>query len=448
MSASYTLADAPGRVPLLGHIHRLLGDPLALFRSIRAYGDIVVIRLGSTPVHVVNHPDLIRQILVTDARKFDKGVQFEKARPFVGNGIATSSEPLHLRQRRLIQPAFHHARIARYLESMQRVAEATISAWAPGEPVALDTESFRFALRVLTDSLFSAEADASIIAEVGASLPVLLDGIAWRIAVSVELLEKLPTPSNRRFNAGRERLRATIDRLIADHRGAPGDRQDLLSMLLDARDEDTGSPMSPEQIRDEVMAMMLAGSETTASTIGWVCQLLGEHPQVQDRLRAEVDSVLGGRPVGAGDIARLIYMRQVINEVLRLYPPVWLVSRRALEDVVLGGHTIAAGASVFFSTYGVNRDPALHRDPDQFRPERWAEEPARSSPRGGFLPFGAGPRSCVGEPFAWAEMMVFLATLIGSRTLRPAPGRRVRTIARGSLRGEGLCTITEPRSLA
>ena len=445
MSAPYTLADAPGRVPLLGHVHRLLRDPLALFRSIRAYGDIVVIRLGTSPVYVVNHPDLIRQILVTDARKFDKGVQFEKARPFVGNGIATSSEPLHLRQRRLIQPAFHQAQISRYLDSMRTIAEATISGWAPGEPIALGKQSFQFAVRVLTDTLFSAEADASIIADVGESLPVLLGGIAWRIALSVELLEKLPTPGNRRFNRARERLRATIDRLIAGHTRAEGDRHDLLSMLLDAREEGTGAPMPHAQVRDEVMAMMLAGSETTASTIAWVCHLLGEHPQVQDRLRAEVDAVLGGRPVGIGDVSRLVHMRHVINEVLRLYPPVWLLSRRTLEDVELGGHTLPAGSSVFFSAYAVNRDPALHADPDEFRPERWAADPALSTSRSAFLPFGAGLRGCIGEPFAWAEMTVFLATLLGARTLRPVPNQRARVVAGGALRGEGLGTITELR---
>lgn len=445
MHASFTLAAAPGSVPLIGHVLHLLARPLQLFRSLRAHGDIVVIRLGSTPIYVVNHPELIRQVLVADARKFDKGVQFEKARPFVGNGIATSSEPVHLRQRRLIQPAFHHTQIARYVERMCVVSQATIAGWQRGAPVRLDDELSRLAIRILTDTLFSTEADADVIAEVTTALPVLLDGIAWRIAVPGELLERLPSRANRRFEAGRARLRATIARIVASHRGAAGAGEDLLAMLLAARDEQTGVGMTDEQVHDEIMAMMLAGTETTASTLAWVCHLLSEHPAVQERVRAELDAVLGERPLGLETAGRLVFMRCTIQEALRLYPPVWLTSRRPLVEVELGGHRIPAGANVFFSAYGVHRDPALYPEPDLFQPDRWADEQLRSASRSTFIPFGAGPRGCVGESFAWAEMTAFLATLLRDRVLRPAPGARVKVVARGSLRAHGLSVITDSR---
>lgn len=444
----YTLVRAPGGVPLLGHIPQLVSRPLHLFQSIRKLGDVVVIRMGTTPCHVVNHPALIREVLVVEAKKFDKGRQFEKARPYVGNGIATSSEPLHLRQRRLMQPAFHQAQIAHYTESMRRVAQGTIDAWPRGVPIALERELLCFTIRALTDTLFSTEADANVVAAVTESLPLLLSGIAWRVAIPFEFLEKLPTRANRRFEAGRLRLRATIDQLVAGHREEPVLRNDLVSMLLGARDPETGAGMTDEQVRDEIMTMMLAGSETTASTLGWVCHLLSEHPTVQQRVQAEVDAVLGTRPVTTEDLPRLVYLRQVICEALRLYPPAWLASRRAIEDVVIGGHTIPAGGDVFFSAYGVHRDPSIYSQPDSFDPDRWSGETMKSMSRPTFLAFGSGPRGCIGDGFAWSEMLVFLSTLLQACILCTPRDQRVRVLARGLLRADGLGMILGDRTLA
>ncbi len=447
MPAQYTLAAAPGGLPLIGHTLQLLSRPLRLFQSLRAHGDVTIIHLVGTPIYIVNHPDLIRQILTTDAKKFDKGLQFEKARPYVGNGIASASEPLHRRQRRLMQPAFHHQQIARYLASMDRCARRALATWPLDQELALDHRLFEFTIGVLTDTLFSTAADARVIDEITRTLPILLDGIAWRIALPGDLIERLPLPANRRFRERRERLHATIDALIRSRRAAPDERDDLLSMLLAARD-DTGAGMTDGQVRDEVMTMMLAGTETTASTLGWVCHLLAEHPAVQEHLQHEVDAVLAGGPVTVDHLPRLVYMRQVINEALRLYPPVWLVSRRPLVDVQLGGHLLRAGSHVFFSPYGVHRDPELYPDPERFRPNRGSGEQAQRAPRSAFLPFGAGVRGCIGEPFAWAEMCVFLGALIATRSLHPAPGRPVRAVARGSLRAQGMHLTTRPRTRA
>lgn len=446
MQPAYTIGQARGGLPLIGHVLHLLTRPLQLFQTIRADGDLVVLRMGPTPIYVVNHPELIRQVLVTDAKKFDKGLQFEKARPYVGNGIATSSEPFHLHQRRLMQPAFHHAQITRYAESMRQSAQATISSWRLREPIELERELLQFTIRVLTETLFSTEADASAMAAVTETLPILLSGVAWRIAVPAKILEKLPLRAIRSFEEGRLRLWATIDQLIAARRKATGSHEDLLSMLLDARDEHTGAGMTDEQVRDEALTMLLAGSETTASTLGWVCHLLGEHPDVQRRVHAEIDAAVGARPITADDLPRLVYTRQVICEALRLYPPVWLASRRPLVDIEIGGHRIPAGSNVFFCPYGLHRDPNIYSNPDRFDPERWTGETFKSMSRPTFIPFGSGGRGCIGESFAWTEMMVFLGTLLQTYTLRTPPNRRVRVVARGSLRGHGIAAIITPRS--
>lgn len=440
-----TVGRAPGALPLVGHIFHLLLRPLRFFSGLRGHGDIVTIRLGSRPVIVVNHPDVIRQILVTDARHFDKGLQFERARDYVGNGLATAGEPHHRGQRRLIQPAFHHASVVRYVDIMRDVAAATLDTWPHGAPIELESALLRFTIRALTATLFSTRADASMIATVTESLPAFLGGIAWRVALPTRVFERLPLPANRRFDAGNRRLRATIDRIVADRRARPGAGEDLLDMLLAARDEATGAGMTDEQIRDEVMTMMLAGSETTASILGWILHLLGTHPDVQRAVHAELDEVVGRRPISADDLTRLPYLRRVVRETLRLYPPAWLISRRALTDVSLGGYTVPAGSDVFFSAYGVHRDPAYYANPAVFDPGRWTTQSERSKTTPTFLAFGAGPRGCIGEAFAWSEVLIFTATLLQRCCVRPPPRLRVRAVARGLLHGSPLATVLTAR---
>jgi cytochrome P450 len=268
-----------------------------------------------------------------------------------------------------------------------------------------------------------------------------------RIALPFELLEKLPTRNNRRFNAGRARLRAIIDQIVAEHRTRKTDPVDLLSVLINAQDDDADAGATDEQLHDEIMTLLMAGTETTANTLSWTCYLLGQHPEIQARVQAEVDEALDGQPVGVEDLRRLIYTRQVIAEALRMYPATWLVSRRPIADVEIGGHRIPAGSHVLYSPYALHRDPALHPDPERFHPDRWLGEKidAAGGARGAYLPFGAGIRGCIGEPFAWAEMMIFLSTLARNWTLRPAPGQLVRPIIRGSLQPDRLSMIVEAR---
>lgn len=435
MKTNHSITSAPGSYPLIGHVPQLLRRPLELFQSLRPLGDVVVIRLGRAPAYVVNHPALIRQILVNDARKYDKGLQFEKARPYIGNGLLASAEPLHLRQRRVMQPAFHHAQIARYADVMRACATETVDSWRPGQEVAMNVQLLSFATRVVTQTLFSVDVPARVVAEFTRLLPEFLDGMTTRIALPFKLLERLPTRGNRRFDAGRARLRAIVASIVAAHRARSFDPMDLLSMLAHAQGDAEGGGMPEEQLHDEVMTMLLAGAETTASTLSWTCQLLGQHPEVQERVRAEIDAVVDDRPVGAEHLRQLGYTRRVLTEAARIYPSVWLLSRRPIEDVEIGGHRLPAGSHVLFCPYALHRDPAVYPDPERFDPDRWlqAHLTAAGGSRETFIPFGAGLRSCIGEPFAWTAMTIFLATLLTRWTLRPTPGPTVRPIVRGSL---------------
>jgi cytochrome P450 len=447
MTTNPTIASAPGGVPLLGHLPQLVRRPLETFQSLRAHGDVVILRLGRTPAYVVNHPDRIRQILVNDARKFDKGVQAEKARFYVGEGLVTSGEPLHLRQRRLIQPAFHQAQIARYAEIMREGALETILSWRHGQAVPMNDELFSLSLKVLTRTLFSTNFDADVASEFTEATSAFVDGLAVRIALPFEILEKLPIRSNRRFNAGRARMQAIIEQIVAACRIRKTDPTDLLSLLVNTRDDDAGAGITDGQIHDEIMTMLIAGTETTANTLSWTCHLLGQHPDIQARLQAEVHEVLGERPIGAGDLRRLTYTRQVLAEVLRMYPAVWLLSRRPITDVEIGAYRIPAGSHVLFCPYALHRDPELYPEPERFHPDRWLGEKtdSKDSAREAYIPFGAGMRGCIGEPYAWAQMMIFLSTLVTSWRLRPAPGQIVRPVARASLRPDQLSMIVEAR---
>lgn len=417
----------PGGLPLLGHTPRMLRSPLEFFLSLRRYGEVVRIGLGPQRAYVVTEPELVRRILVQDAKKFERGLQFEKARVFLGDSLFTEPEPEHLRHRRLIQPAFHHARLAEYVDLMRHTVERQIQRWNDGGLVDIDHEALAFTVGVLCRALFSAPVPAATVArEVEQSLPVLLNGLALRIALPVGLLGRLPTRGNRRFEAARRGMRTVLEDVITGYRTDGTGQHDLMSHLLAAHDYESGERFDDEQLRDQALAIFIAGIETSAYTLAWVCHLLGRHPEVHDEVTAEVDRVLGGRAVSAGDLPELGALRRVITEALRLHPPVWLLSRRANEAVRLGAHEIPAGGQVLFSIYAIHHDPAVYDRPDAFRPDRWLDP--RAVPRASFVAFGAGNRGCIGEPFAWTELLVFFAVLLRSWRLHPAPGTDVHPV--------------------
>jgi cytochrome P450 len=424
----------PGGQRVLGHALEFGRDPLALFQQAREHGDVVRIRFGPFHVYVLNSPGAIRQALVGEAGKLGKGLNFGRAKRLIGNGLVMSEGEDHHLQRRLMRPAFHRAEIARYAGTMREVAVSRISAWPDGGTLAFDREMRSITLTVLTRTLLSSDIGAAAIDEIEQLLRVLLSELVSRgITANVPGLGWVPTRSNRRFSAASRRLRALLTGIIDGYRRVEADHGDLISILMHARDDDTGAGMTGQQLRDEATTLVIAGSETTGNTLAWACYLLAQHPRIQERLQAEVDLVLAGADAGYETLSSLPFTRAVITETLRLYSPVWILPRRALVDVELGGHLLRAGSRIFFSPYALNRDARLHRDPDRFEPDRWGTDYSRSDMRATFFPFGQGIRNCIGEGFAWTESILLLSAIVARWQLRLAPAASVHPVISSTL---------------
>jgi cytochrome P450 len=424
----------PGGRWVLGHAVEFGRDPLALLQRAREHGDVVRIRFGPFHVFVLNSPDAIRQALVSQARKLEKGLSFGRAKRLIGNGLVMAEGESHRRQRRLMQPAFHRAQIARYLGTMQDVAVPRISMWPDGGTLALDRELRSITLTVLTRTLLSSDISGEAIEEIERLLRVLLSQLLARgITANVPGLGWVPTRSNRRFAAASRRLGAMLTGIIDGYRTAGADHGDLMSILMRAHDDETGTAMTSRQLRDEATTLVIAGSETTGNTVAWACYLIAQHPPIQERLQEEADLVLAGGEASYETLTRLPFTRAVITEALRLYSPVWILPRRALADVELGGHLLRAGSRMVFSPYALNRDPRLHQDPERFDPGRWATDDARTGMRASFFPFGQGIRNCIGEGFAWTESLLLLSSIAARWHLRLADSASVHPVVSSTL---------------
>jgi cytochrome P450 len=436
--AAYQAPVAAGRLPGLGHAVALARGRLRYVQSLRAQGDVVRVYLGRRVLHVLNSPDLIRDLLAADSGgAFDKGRFFDKMRPVLGDGILTCRPGVHRIRRPLVQPAFHQNRIRRYVAIMAAQAEATVGSWQDGRPVQVDREMHDLALRIVTRSLFSAQVGAAAAEQCFRLFPLVSAGVARRTLAPFTWWEKIPTPGNRRFDAATERLHQVIDEVVTSYRTDGEDHGDLLSMLLATRAPESGEGLSDGQIRDEVLTIMGAGTETTSVSLSWLWYELDRHPHVRQRMEAEVDAVFGDRDMIEFDQVRaLTYTQQVVSEILRLHAPIWLLMRRAAEPVNLGSLFLSPGDELLFSPTALHRDPALYPDPLRFDPDRWADR--RAAPgRGSFLPFGAGSRRCIGDAFARTEMAVIIAT-VARRWRLAAPGLMVREVAAGSLQPDAL----------
>jgi len=410
------------------HMLRLTKEPLAFVQRLhREHGDVARFSVAGQPLVLVSDPDRIRDVLVTHARTFHKGRGLERAKLLLGEGLLTSEGEKHLRQRRLAQPAFHRARVNAYGEVMARYAERRVARWTDGERFDLSREMAAYTLAVAGKTLFDADIEDEA-PEIGAALAAALAAFNFSVLPFAGLLLRLPFPVVRRFRRARARLDATIYRLIAERRASGEDRGDLLSMLLLAHDtEGDGSGMTDEQLRDEAMTILLAGHETTANALTWALWLLSRHPAVSARLHAEVDA-LGDAALGAEDVARLPYVRAVLAETLRLYPPAWVLGRRATSPYLLGDVELPARTIVLMSQWVVHRDPRWWPDADAFQPERWLEGGsalAADRPKFSYFPFGAGTRVCIGEQFAWMEGILALASVTRRWRLEPVAGHVV-----------------------
>ncbi|NOK20051.1 cytochrome P450 [Corallococcus carmarthensis] len=447
-----TTAPGPRGHLLMGILPDVRRDALGcLGRMHREYGDVVRYRLGPLRSHLIAHPDGVKHVLQDHVKNYTKDhIAYRMGRWITGDGLITSTGDFWLRQRRLAQPAFHRQRIAGMAAGMIRRTEEMLQRWEPaaasGTPVALSEEMLRLTLGIVGDALFGTSVEAQA-EQVGRAFTELSQQMAERFRTFRMLPPVLPTRYDRAFRDARGLLRGTVQGIIETRRKRGDDTGDLLSMLMLARDEDTGEGMTDEQLVSEVMTMLLAGHETTATALSWAWALLAEHPEAEAHLHAEVDAVLGGRAPTVEDVPRLGYTRQVVEEAMRLYPAVIVLSRSVKEDDVVGGFQIPKGTTVDVSPYVTQRHPDFWEEPDAFRPERFAPEAVAKRHRFAYFPFSGGPRQCIGNSFALMEAQLVLATVAQRYRLREAPGFTLQPDSQLTLRPKGaLPMVLERRS--
>ena len=438
------LANPPGPKGrfLIGSLIEVSRDWLGFYKNCAdEYGDVVRVHLAHVPVYLLVHPRDIETVLVANAVKFTKSEDYRALARVLGRGLLTSEGDLWKRQRGLIQPAFHRQNILGYAEVMTRAAGRILGSWEEKSPRNIHEDMMRVTLEIVGQCLYGAEV-TNAAERVGHAMEVVTG--RFIVNASLAMLFRFDIPVRfaiQEWRAIRE-LNEIIGSIIRKRRSSEEPREDLLDMLLRARDAD-GNPMSDAQLRDEVMTLFLAGHETTAIAISWACYLVAQNPDIEAKLAEELQEVLGGRVPTPEDLPRLRYTEMVIKETMRLYPAVWGIGRRAMENCELGGYRVPAGSNIFILQWRTQRDPRFFADPERFDPERWREDPVRSGkiPRFAYFPFGGGPRVCVGASFAMMEATLLLAMiqqrfhleiveghpieLFASVTLRPKYGIRV-----------------------
>ncbi|MEV4329129.1 cytochrome P450 [Streptomyces sp. NPDC049597] len=420
MSQLAAIPPAKGRIPGLGHIPRLVRDPLAALRSLHAEGEVLRLDIGSMPMVVVTSATAVNEVMVKNARSFRKGRLFERVRPLVGDGLANSDGPQHIRNRRLIQPMFYKERLLGYAEVMSGRARVLADSWTAGRRIDVHQVMGTYTIETLAATLFAADIGRPAVEAVREDLPVILKNMLRR-ALAPQFTDNWPIW--RGFDTAAARMRSVIDDVIVTTRASdPEKRTDLLSLLLSARD-DAGEGLTDEEVRDELTTMLFAGTETTASTLSWALHHLAERPDVEEELLIEIDKVVGDGPVAFEHVRQLPSVTRVLDEVIRLHGVVSLM-RRTTEPVTIGGFDIPAETEVLFSLYALHRHPGLYPDPDRFDPDRWLPERAAERPREHVVPFGAGNRKCIGDKFAWMEATITLATILPRWKLRPVPGTK------------------------
>jgi Cytochrome P450 len=437
-----TLPPGPrSRIPFR-YLRTLQRDPIPFFAGVASeYGDAAQFFVGPQQIFFFNHPDLIRDLLVTQHRSFHKSRVLQRSKVIFGEGLLTSEEQVHLRQRRLVQPAFHRERIALYAEVMIDRAAKLGERWGDGEVLDIHHEMMGLTLSVVAKTLFDADVDEDA-DEIGHALTQLVDLFPMLMNPLANLLRKLPFPQTMRFRRALASLDRTVYGIIDERRRSGDDRGDLLSMLLMAVDEEgDGGGMTDQQLRDEAMTLFLAGHETTANALAWTWYLLSQNPDALGAMHRELDGVLGDRLPVPADYVRLPYTEMVVAESMRMFPPAWAVSRLAIEDAMVGEWLVPRGAVVVASPAVTHRDKRWWPDPDRFDPLRFTAEEKAARPKLSYFPFGAGPRICIGEGFAWMEAVLIVATLAqrwrmelvshdvqaqASITLRPKGGIRMR----------------------
>ena len=425
--AARATARVPGPSRALGPyiFYRLMRHPLALLSNAARYGDVVYLPALWRRVYFINHPDYIRDMLVTSAHKFEKSPAIKSMKLMLGEGLLTSEGEFHLRQRRLAQPAFHRQRVAGYGAVMAEYAGEWRRRWQHGQQLDLHAEMMGLTLRVVGKTLFDYDLTVDS-AQIAQSLETLLAMFRVMLMPFARLFEDMPIPAMVRLRHARERVDEIVRRIIRERRAEGRDHGDLLSMLLAAQDvEGDGGSMTDTQLRDESITLILAGHETTSNALTWAFYLLAKHPDVEAALHAELDSALAGRLPSADDLPALPYTERVLAEAMRLFPPAYAVGRWTLEDHAFGPYVVPKHSVVLSSQWVIQRDPRFYPDPERFDPGRWTPEARAARPKFAYYPFGGGNRVCIGEGFAWMEGILILATLAQHWRMRVAPGYRL-----------------------
>ena len=430
MGRESTKNEAPPRppgVPLLGNLLDGRRDPLELFlRTQRTCGDFARLKFGPFDYYLLNDPATVHRVLVENHRAYTKSRNYAGLKLVLGQGLLTSEGDFWRSQRKLAQPAFHRQRMTGFVDAMAADTSAMLERWSATRDTEMDvhTEMTRLTLRIVGRTLFSTDVDDQASA-VGAALTHALDWTNRYVESMLPIPPWVPTPDNLRFKRSKKTLDDLVFHIIETRRAGAADPGDLLGMLMAVRDEDTREGMSDQQLRDEVMTLVVAGHETTANLLAWTFYLLSEHPAVAQRLKAEVDTALGGRVPVLGDLPQLPYTKRVLEEALRLYPPAWVFERQAVEDDVLHGFPVPKGSIIGISPWSIHRNEKLWPDPERFDPERFLPAAVAARPKLAYLPFGGGPRFCIGNGFAMMEAQVIVAMVAQRFTLELVPGHPV-----------------------
>jgi cytochrome P450 len=419
-----------------GSVTHFRRDQLGFYDACaREYGDVVETRMGPYRILLIYHPDAIEELFVTRSRDFVKspGVQF--LRPLLGDGLFLSEGDTWLRQRRLVQPAFHRQRVAGYGDVMTAFTERHVAGWKDRDVIEVHAEMMALTQAIVGKTLFDADVSGDA-HEAGQAARVLAEDFGARLSSFRLIPYWLPTPRNLRSRRAIRRLDQIIHRMIAERRASAEDRGDLLSMLLHAQDADDGSRMTARQVRDEAMTMFLAGHETTAVALSWTWYLLAQHAEADAKLVDELREALGSRAPSVTDLPRLKYAGMAVTEAMRLYPPAYAIGRQAVRATEIAGQPIAPGDIFAAPAWTVHRDRRWFEEPEAFRPERWAGDLAQRLPRFAYFPFGGGPRQCIGNSFAQMEAVLILATIAQRFRLSLVPGQRITPTPYITLRPE------------
>ena len=436
----------PGPTYILPYrlLRKFLRDPLKVLIDIsHTYGDIAHFKFGRQNVYLLNRPDYIEDVLVTNYKNFIKSRGLQVSRRLLGNGLVTSEGEYHDRQRHLIQSTFYPKRIKSYADIMVKQALDMCNSWNDGTILDIHKEMIKLTLAIICKTVLGYDIEPGH-DEVGDNLKTCMKYFNRLLMPFGELIEKIPLlPLNKGFQTAKRDLDSIVYRMIKEHRKKldkgheKKEDDDLLFTLLQAQDEEAGiGKMTDEQLRDEVMTIFLAGHETTANALTWTYYLLSEHPTIETKLQEELHSIFGSNKtiITADDVPRLEYTEKILTESMRLYPPAWALGRQGIDDYKVGGYTIPKGSIILMSQYVMHRNPRYFPEPDRFYPDRWTEEFKKQLPRFSYFPFGGGIRGCVGEPFAWLEAILLVATISRQWRMRHVPSHKVELKALITLR--------------